>query len=179
MTDIWVATIQYSYNRSEWVNYEEGTPLEFGNEELYIRGEYNDSPDISSSIGHIHFDGDAEVRCTGNIMDLLNYHNSNETTIHSCYRFESLFADCVQLIEAPDLPALYLANFCYDRMFAGCVAMKYLMAMFIDCEYTSNYCQITDMIDPVESGTFVKNAAATWPDIAVVKPGWTVVLATE
>lgn len=366
MTDMW-ADIQYSYNRIDWVTYEEGTPLEFGDEKLYIRGEYNDSPhsNISSPIGYIHFDGDADVRCTGNIMNLLNYHDPKETTIHCPYRLESLFQDCVQLIEAPELPATvlsegcymamfygcsklvkapelpvkslsplccyamfagctslsevpetlpaekmsfecyaymfasctsitkapllpatvlddscYLAMFsdctslsevpenlpaqemsfasyaymfkgceqitkapsisaaqleencfknmfegctslteapvlhatemkfncyyamfsgctsltkapdllarhlehdCYTKMFAGCVALKYIKAMFIDCDYrpSNNFCQITDMIDPVASGTFVKNAAATWPDEAILKPGWSVTLATE
>ena len=35
-----------------------------------------------------------------------------------------MFQDCLELEEAPDLPAVKLAEHCYSHMFNGCVKLK-------------------------------------------------------
>lgn len=302
------ADIEYSYNRADWIPYKEGTALEFGKETLYLRGQYNNNEfsGIEDPIGHIHFEGDEKVRCTGSIMNLLNYHDSDCRTLFRPNILESLFEGCVQLTEAPELPATTLSDGCYagmfmgctgltkapalpattlnyfcyacmftdctslaeapailpadtmkfgcceymfancrnltsapelpatkmqydcyygmfygctalteapalpaaelawacyksmfencsaltkapellarkleddcySRMFAGCQSLTYIKAMFEDCSGQ----ETTDMMDPVSQGTFVKNAAATWPNELVIKPGWSVQYASE
>ena len=34
-----------------------------------------------------------------------------------------MFAGCIGLTSAPELPAITLARYCYDRMFYGCIGL--------------------------------------------------------
>ena len=95
----------------------------------------------------------------------------------SCY--ENMFQDCTSLTTAPALPAAELASHCYQGMFEGCTSLNYIKAMF-----TTNPSTLytEDWVEGVaESGTFVKNSAATWTttDDDVVPSGWTIETASE
>ncbi len=119
--------------------------------------------------------------------------------------YKEMFKNCTALINAPELPATTLDNHCYNGMFYGCTNLqtapellatvvyvygyynmfygckniKYIKAMLIDNSPTN--C-LTDWVKGVSSsGTFVKNAAATWDVTGTsgVPSGWTVETATE
>lgn len=95
----------------------------------------------------------------------------------SCYN--KMFYNCTSLTTAPELPATTLANNCYYGMFRGCTSLNYIKAMFTTTPgsgYTSNW-----VSGVAASGTFVKNAAATWNVTGVngVPNGWTVETASE
>ena len=100
------------------------------------------------------------------------------TTLSSqCYA--SMFAQCVSLTSAPVLPALTLLATCYTNMFTGCTNLKYIKAMFTTDPNVNigrhKPCQ--SWVSGVSSsGTFVKNANATWTlrGINGIPSGWTV-----
>ena len=88
-----------------------------------------------------------------------------------CYA--DMFASCTSLVQAPELPATTLADSCYYGMFYDCQQLNYVKAMFTDIP--SRFC-LSNWLDYVSStGTFVKNAAATWTNKqAEIPSGWTV-----
>ena len=84
-----------------------------------------------------------------------------------------MFEGCTSLTTAPELPATTLAESCYSYMFYNCTNLNYVKAMFTD---TSIYYTLMSWLEGVSStGTFVKNAAATWTNTdAGIPSGWTV-----
>ena len=95
------------------------------------------------------------------------------TLINYCYG--SMFYDCTNLTTAPELPATTLATNCYRYMFTNCSSLNYIKAMFTTTPgNTYTYSWVSGV---AASGTFVKNAAATW-DVtgsSGVPRGWTIV----
>ena len=93
------------------------------------------------------------------------------TLANSCYY--GMFSGCTSLTTAPELPANILADSCYYGMFSGCSNLNYIKAMFTFYPSGSSYTQ--NWVDGVAStGTFVKNAQATWYNSGIVPTGWTV-----
>ena len=97
------------------------------------------------------------------------------TTLHmSCY--QQMFQGCTSLTQAPELPAITTTMYgnCYLQMFDGCTKLNYVKALFINNlnlnEYLSNWLRNVST-----TGTFVKNAAATWTKTDAGIPSvWTV-----
>ena len=89
------------------------------------------------------------------------------------YCYFGMFQGCTSLTTAPELPATTLAEDCYMNMFYSCKKLNYVKALFTDISARSclNY-----WLDGVSStGTFVKNANATWTNKqAQIPSGWTV-----
>jgi hypothetical protein len=71
-----------------------------------------------------------------------------------------------------------LTDYCYNNMFEGCTKLNYVKAMFTTDPSTGSY--INDWLSNVsQTGTFVKNSAATWTnEQAGIPTGWTVQTAT-
>lgn len=111
------------------------------------------------------------------IVDASNLILPATTLAKSCYR--NMFLECSELVIGPTLPALELVNSCYLYMFSKCPKLSYVKAMFLT-EPSSSY--TTSWMNQVSAtGTFVKNAEATWDVTGVdgVPSGWTVETATE
>ena len=89
-----------------------------------------------------------------------------------CYAI--MFNGCTSLTTAPELPAVELVSTCYDGMFNGCTKLNYVKAMFTTDPSTDSY--LGGWLSNVaETGTFVKNSAATWTnEQAQIPVGWTV-----
>lgn len=99
------------------------------------------------------------------------------TLANSCY--EEMFQNCTSLRTAPILPALTLVTSCYVQMFANCSSLNYIKAMFTTAPtliYTSAW-----VYGVASSGTFVKNASATWIGLGSdgIPSGWTVQTASS
>ena len=94
-----------------------------------------------------------------NCSSLVNAPSLPATTLkNSCY--SGMFNRCTSLVTAPDLMAETLVNRCYEKMFYGCSSLNYIKAMFTTTpgtNYTSSWVSGVS-----ETGTFVKNSAATW-----------------
>ena len=92
----------------------------------------------------------------------------------SSHCYWSMFKGCKALTKAPTLPALTLEEMCYSNMFQSCTNLNYVKALFVE---RNRYDATSNWLDGVSSsGTFVKNAAATWNDVGAsgVPEGWTV-----
>ena len=89
----------------------------------------------------------------------------------SCYSY--MFNGCTSLVTAPELPATTLVSSCYNQMFFGCTELNYIKAMFTTTPgtYTKNW-----LANVANTGTFVKNASATWDVTGAngIPEGWTV-----
>lgn len=94
------------------------------------------------------------------------------TLASNCYSL--MFSGCTSLENAPVLPAAKLVTSCYGSMFSGCSKLNYVKALFTD--NTATRCTSGWLREVASSGTFVKNAAATWNVVGVdgVPEGWTV-----
>ena len=92
------------------------------------------------------------------------------TLAQFCYYW--MFENCTSLTTAPELPATTLANNCYGYMFHNCSKLNYVKAMFTTIQTNA----LTSWLDGVSpTGTFVKNASATWTnEQAGIPSGWTV-----
>jgi hypothetical protein len=91
-----------------------------------------------------------------------------------CY--SAMLRQCDSLENAPVLPAVTLVPNCYATMFYGCPKLNYIKALFTttpSSTYTSSW------LGSVSStGTFIKNANATWDVTGIhgIPTGWTVQL---
>ena len=99
------------------------------------------------------------------------------TLQENCYY--QMFNKCTSLQTAPDLPAETLVKNCYYQMFNGCSSLNHVKAMFTtkpEAIYTYGW-----LSGVSASGTFVKNAAATWNVSGAngIPSGWTVTTATN
>ena len=89
---------------------------------------------------------------------------------YGCY--QHMFDGCSSLTKAPELPATILTTMCYSNIFVGCTQLNYIKALFTmaDGEFIGNW---LNGVSP--TGTFVKNASATWTkEQAGIPTGWTV-----
>ena len=121
--------LEYSVNNGEWASVVAGTEITFGGAHgnLRLRGTNNTKgtsspfPNDNNSFDHsnIQFSTKNEVACKGDIRTLLDYTNYKTVNTNNA-RFYKLFAECKQLISAPELPATTLAANCYFAMFYGC-----------------------------------------------------------
>ena len=70
-----------------------------------------------------------------------------------------MFYGCTSLTTAPELPATTLVNGCYQSMFYNCSNLSYIKALFLNGgqNFTLGWAH-----GVASTGTFVKNAAATW-----------------
>ncbi len=90
------------------------------------------------------------------------------------YCYDSMFYGCTGLTTAPVLPATTLKNGCYAKMFTGCSKLNYIKALFTTTPsdaYTKDWLK-----NVAATGTFVKNASASWNVIGTnaVPIGWIV-----
>ena len=100
------------------------------------------------------------------------------TTLAS-YCYTHMFNGCSSLTTAPVLPATTLASYCYNGIFKNCSSLNYIKAMFTTQPDNTN---LTNWVENVAaSGTFVKNANATWNVTGNngVPSGWTIETASE
>ena len=196
-------SLEYKVNDGIWVNYTIGDaiPLTDGDKVSFRAGPSGNASFSKSTQDYYNFTivGSGTVAASGNIMSLLR--QIEYLTIPSSYCFYRLFLSCTGLTSAPELPATTLAQNCYYTMFCGCtgltaapelpattLAQSCYNQMFEGCERL-NYIKMlatdvpinctTDWVKGVAStGTFVKNAAATWDITGAsgVPSGWTVVM---
>ena len=94
------------------------------------------------------------------------------TLVYGCYTY--MFFNCYSLTQAPELPATNLSEACYYGMFQYCSKLNYVKAMFTTNPSNGSY--LSNWLSGVsETGTFVKNSAATWTNTdAGIPTSWTV-----
>ena len=92
------------------------------------------------------------------------------------YCYESMFANCNSLEEAPDLPAKNGAQYCYQYMFANCYALKSIKCLLKSTRYRSSYFT-KDWVpsSSADSGTiFTNSECKDWTNgSSGIRSGWT------
>lgn len=115
------------------------------------------------------FDG-----CTGLTDIPADYLPSNLNKVYQARCYDCMFRGCTNITRAPDLLATVLPEKAYYCMFSGCTKLNYIKMMAIDISEAN--CLGSWVSNVSSTGTFVKNAAATW-DVTGndgVPTGWTV-----
>lgn len=90
--------------------------------------------------------------------------------------YMAMFADCPNLVEAPELPALSMerGNNCYTGMFENCPSLTYIKCLLEDGSVYGQHPFWVSGVSP--TGTFVKHPNATWPTgNDGIPAGWTVI----
>lgn len=119
----WNGTLEYSTDASTWTAWNGRTTLSSATKGssnvLYLRGTGNSV--ITGSINYRWVLTGSDIRCIGNIENLLDYATveagNHPTMADYCYFY--MFSGCTSLTQAPDLPATTLVHFCYNNMFSG------------------------------------------------------------
>lgn len=122
-TKHWDGTLEYSTDASTWTTWDGRTTLSSATKGssnvLYLRGTGNSV--ITGSINYRWVLTGSDIRCIGNIENLLDYATvkagNHPTMADYCYFY--MFSGCTSLTQAPDLPATTLVHFCYNNMFSG------------------------------------------------------------
>ena len=122
-----ISGLEYSLNGGEWTSVVANEEVAFGgtNSTLRLRGTNpNGTAESFSNYSIINFTEDnVEVACTGDIRTLLDYRNYATAATNQA-RFCYLFKNCKALTTAPDLPAMVLADYCYQGMFQNCTNLE-------------------------------------------------------
>jgi hypothetical protein len=94
------------------------------------------------------------------------------TLIDYCYY--GMFKGCTSLTTAPELPATTLDSSCYKHMFYGCSKLNYIK--MLSKNISASDCLYEWVSGVSSTGTFVKNAIATWTTTGIsgVPEGWIV-----
>lgn len=125
--DYTITGLQYSVTPGEWKDVVSGEEVTFGGGKgfLCLRGKDNLTGTAKSKDNYskISFNNDVKVSCIGDIRTLLDYENYEKVATDKA-RFCNLFERCTQLISAPDLPAMTLADYCYYYMFSYCGSLE-------------------------------------------------------
>ena len=164
-------SLDYKINDGEWKTLKGNSNLMSDDvilhdgDKMYVKANWWTTAVPTKVYTRIYIGGN--VACSGNIMSLANFN-----TIPNEYQFYDLFQGS-DITSAPDLPATTLTKGCYYNMFNGCAKLNYVKAMFTDI--SAQDC-LTDWLSGVSAtGTFVKNASATWTnEQAKIPSGWTV-----
>lgn len=100
--------------------------------------------------------------------NLLNFTELTER----CYA--SMFEGCINLVNAPILPATTLTSGCYSNMFYGCKNLNHIKMLATDISATNCLNYWVSGVYPI--GTFIKHPDAEWDVRGVngVPDGWTI-----
>lgn len=133
-----------------------------------------DGPDILAETLANKSCEDMYVHCSS-----LAIHPEIAATTIDQYACGAMFYNCVLLQETCELKAKILTSGCYNYMYYGCRNLRLIKAYFT----TSPSSSVTNnwVSGVASTGTFVKNAEATWDVTGVngIPSGWTVETATE
>ena len=131
-TSEWVTTISlsntggnapllyYSRDKTHWVRWDYSALTITDKAPIYICGDNSEGfSQYHTMYSSFVAQGNADFSIDGDIMSLINK-DEDVLSIPNDYCFYNLFADCILLKKAPELPATTLSNHCYDGMFSHC-----------------------------------------------------------
>lgn len=145
----WNGTLQYSYDKAHWNDWDGTTTISFSSGVLHLRGKNNTYlTGSSSSAPRYRFvittnpSIVGNVSCTGNIETLLDWEtvkNGGHPTMGS-YCFGYLFYQCTALSSAPSLLGTSIPSYAYTAMFYGCTGLTTPPALDATLTTSSTYC---------------------------------------
>ena len=133
-TKHWNGTLEYFTSDRTWATWYGTTILsavaDDGQYVLYLRGTGN-TVITGSETNYKWVLTGTDIKCIGNIENLLDYatveSGGHPTMANYCY--SHMFQDCINLTQAPALPATTLATGCYVGMFRNCTNLTQAPAL--------------------------------------------------
>ena len=114
----------YSYDKTNWTEWDYSELTFTSSAPLYLCGDNPDGFSFSDQKWSRFTEGEGDnYSVSGDIMSLID-RDTQCKVIPSDYCFRSLFSNCDNLTQAPELPATTLAKRCYYGMFNGCTSLK-------------------------------------------------------
>jgi len=177
--------MQYSYDKEEWLEYNEGDFIILGQgETIYCRGLNKEWGNYRTNIGYHQFEiNNGKIAAAGNFFTLINYVDNDYTlpkwikypaSLRDMYGFYNCFKDCTSLVTAPDLKTETLEYQCYYGMFNGCSNLNYIKCLATDL--SAQKCLYNWTSGVAATGSFIKDANTTWPTGRDGIPeGWTII----
>ena len=105
-------------SKDNWQKYIINTEIPLENIDDYVQFKNEKNQLSTSESNFIQFAISGNLESSGNIQSMLNYSLSCMV-----YCYFNLFSGCSDLLTAPNLPSLNLANNCYLGMFRGCSSL--------------------------------------------------------
>ena len=125
-------SLQYSVGGGKWTQVMDSTAIPFGGKhgDIRLRGKSKGgmATDVLNYSCLAFTNNDVPVACTGDIRTLVDYENYLNADTKDA-RFCRMFPYCTQLTSAPELPAITLADGCYNFMFEGCTSLNIAPAL--------------------------------------------------
>ena len=159
----WNGTIYYSTDATNWTEWD-GEPVESTGNRLYFRGIGNSV--ITGSTGSdqwIVSSNAKNVQCIGNIETLLDYQTvlAGGHPVMDTYCYNTMFQYWDNLVIAPKLPAMTLAQDCYSYMFNGCTSLIGIPALpattLVDSCYNFMFDNCTKIkLSATKTGTYTQ-----------------------
>lgn len=120
LSDWTLPEVQYSFDQQTWYDFKidhDTIDLIQKGDKVYFRG--NSGKFSFGTTRYVQFTMRGSIAASGNVMSLI------DPTCHSVWMptrctFVNLFANCISLNQAPQLPATSLTEYCYMNMFKGC-----------------------------------------------------------
>ena len=81
-------------------------------------------PTTQTYLNYVQFVMTGKIEASGSCSSMLSSDFENITSLSGyVYAFYKLFGACISLMQAPELPATTLSNYCYSHMFGGCTSL--------------------------------------------------------
>lgn len=121
-------SLEYSTNLTDWSSYDftsdQSITLSQVGSKVYWRNAGKAAAFSNGADDHIHIRFQkGRIAAEGNVMSLVDKSCASVTIPSGCC-FVKLFYDNGLLVQAPELPATELKDWCYDGMFSGCTALE-------------------------------------------------------
>ena len=134
--------LEYKLNDGNWTSYNIGSTIELTNvgDKVYMRAVAAGNSRMGTDYSNYHqFFMTGKIAASGNINTLLNPDPNADVSLEgkdSCYFY--MFNSCSSLTQAPELPAMTLADWCYSGMFTGCTSLT--QAPVLPATILADYC---------------------------------------
>ena len=88
------------------------------------------------------------------------------------YCYGDMFSGCTSLVQAPELPATTLEIACYHAMFSGCTSLNYIKCLATDI--SAEFCTDDWLTGVSSTGDFYCKSAVNYPSgSSGIPEGWT------
>lgn len=163
--------LQWSHNGSDWNDCTLGDHIimhDKGYKVYFRKAGEGVAESFSTSEKYAYFKMDGEIAASGNVMSLIDP-DCKATKIPYDYCFYGLFHDCKELITAPELPAMTLAENCYSNMFSGCTSLE--AAPELPAETLASNCY-SNMFNGCSNLNYIKVHFTSWDSGANATTDW-------
>lgn len=181
----WDGTLYYSTDTTTWSEWDGATAIasaeHSGEQRIYMRGVGNSVITGSSNSNYRWTMTGSNIRCDGNIENLLNHEAVSEGAHPEmgAYCYSSMFFESTALITSPELPATDLSEYCYYYMFSGTglttppklpattLAVSCYQGMFYGCTGLTNAPKLPakEMAEYCYNGMFSSTGLTTAPEL--------------